>query len=182
MPYGIILNEDPTHFCCTRNEWGIKIDKEEMESFVEQYANTHVTDLILCVNSQLSAVPSKILESFTDKFHQKIENGNKVDYSNNILGKTVQYLFTEDIDFFKVCINRLKEIDINPWLSIRMNDCHNNADETSFLLPNFFHENPHLRRVTHRPPIGYFDRCLDFAQQVIYDRMLNYFEEFQNRA
>ena len=51
----------------------------------------------------------------------------------------------------------------------------------SVLHPDFFHEHPEYRRVTHRPVDGYYDRCYDYAEPAVRDRELKLIDEILER-
>lgn len=177
-----MCNLDDTHFLMHRTAFGVDVDRAEMERFIDQYAGTSVSDFILCVNAQLSVFPSKVIESYVDKYHTRVENGKPVDYTDVPVVKGAHTLFEcQKIDYFEVMIERLRHHGMRPWLAMRMNDCHNNADETHWLLPEFKHQHPEYRRVQHRDYIGYFDRCLNYGLKPVRDRMLSYIEECVNR-
>lgn len=177
MRYGIMLNEDDSHFFYTRNSWQ-RLGEAEIRAFIRQYAGTQVTDFLLCCAGRIVDYPSKVRDSWLDKYDQSEENGIPVNYRDNPVVRGAHRLFREEgLDFYAICIDELRKIGVRPWLSIRMNDCHCNDEPASFLHPRIFHEHPEYRRVTHRPPIGYFDRCFDYARPEIRQMMLDSVEE-----
>lgn len=44
---GIMLNEDCNHFICTRKNIIQSVDENYLNAFIDQYANTTVTDFIM---------------------------------------------------------------------------------------------------------------------------------------
>jgi hypothetical protein len=178
MKNGLVFNEDCTHFWRVRaNSWGVEIDRAEIENFIKQYAGTNITDFMLNCASRLVTYPSKINQTLMSKHIQKKENGKDVDYSDLSSIKAMYDTYNDGLDFYAICIEQLRKNNITPWMSIRMNDCHCTNQETSVLHSDFYHENPHLRRVTHRRPTGHFDRSYDFAKKEIYNMMLESIRE-----
>ena len=182
-PFGIIFNEDPTHFIYTRHALNIPVDLKEVQRFIDQYEGTQVTDVSFCLNGSLSYVPSKVMETCFDKYLQKEENGVPVDYSNSSHRLAYDVVINQGIDMHKVWIDRCREMGIRPWLSFRLNDCHNNQDRTALTLSNFSHnaEKNGLTRIRHRQPEDYHDRCLDFKKEEVRRLLLAYIEEQVNR-
>ena len=182
MEHRFFFNEDDDHFFYTRGKLDHEADEGDILRFIDQYAGTGITDFLLNVNAQLSSYPSVSIESRPDKYVQKTENGVPVDYSGDAALRAFHGLFCgKGIDFYAVAIRRLREHGIVPWLSIRMNDCHDNAKQTSPLLPEYWHRHPELKRIRHRPCIGYFDRCWDYGEPEIRSRMLSYIRETMER-
>jgi hypothetical protein len=173
----IMLNEDETHFLHTRALLP-SLGEEEIRSFIRQYEGTQLSDMILSCGGRMANFPSKILDSWLDKYDQTEENGRKVNYKNNPVVSCAERIFRRSgLDFIAICIDELRKIGIRPWLSIRMNDCHDNDLPTSFLHPRVFHEHPEYRRVQHRAPIQYYDRCFDYARPEVRRLRLDFIEE-----
>lgn len=181
MNHGIMLNIDDTHFMYSRYKNGIHPGEKELRDFVRQYAGTNVTDLVLCCGGRISDFPSKIRMCWLDKYHQTVENGIPVDYKNTLLSISKELYEDKGLDPFKIWLEQARACGIRPWLSVRMNDCHDNGDPASFLHSDFFHEHPEYRRIRHREPIGYYDRNFDYGIPAIRDRVLAYLEEILER-
>ena len=177
----IMLNEDDTHFYLTRYQRK-DLSEETIREFIRQYANTQVRDFVLCIGGRLMDYPSKVRESWADKFVQKFENGREVDYSTHpvTLGHH-RFWQGMGVDCYAVMMDEMRKNGIRPWVSLRMNDCHENGTPTSFLHPNFFHDHPEYRRVQHREPMEYFDRCYDYAEPEVRNLMLDTIREAADR-
>lgn len=181
MDKGILLNIDDTNYWYTRFANGIHPDENEMRSMVRRYKGTHVTDLMLCVAGRMADYPSKVYESFLDKYRQTRENGLDVDYKNTFCSVLHEVYEEKGLDPYVYWIDEAKECGIRPWLSVRMNDCHCCAEPASFLHPNFFHDHPEYRRIRHRDAEGYYDWCYDYELQPIIDRELTLIKELCER-
>ncbi|MBR4444199.1 MAG: hypothetical protein IKS52_13130 [Clostridia bacterium] len=181
MDRRIMLNEDDSHFYYTRNAFE-SLCEEDIRAFIRQYADTQVGDFMLTCAGRIADYPSDVREDYLDKYDQKIENGRPVDYTRHPVPRCVHRVFRElGLDFYAICIDELRRAGIRPWLSVRMNDCHDNDAPTSFLHPNFFHDHPEFRRVRHHEPMGYFDRCFDYAVPDVRRMMLDTIEEITRR-
>lgn len=177
----IFFNLDDTHFFYTRADDEV-LNEESIRSFIRQYAGSGIGDFALCCTGRISDYPSKTRMWWGDKYDQREENGIAVDYRTHPVVRCATRLFRDlALDFYAVCIDELRKIGIRPWLSFRMNDCHDNNLPASFLHPDFYHKHPKLRRVMHRAPGDYFDRCYDYAQTEVRQAMLDFIAETLDR-
>lgn len=177
----IMFNEDNTHQFYEYYEANVRPTPEIAKEYIAQYAGTQVTDYLINVNSMNSSFPSKFLTSYDQKYLQKKENGLDVDYTNTHMRSFYEMFVEDKYDMYAHWISLLREIGIRPWLSFRMNDCHEATQPAGHMLCDFFHEHPEYRRTAHRGPAGYFDNCFDYAHEEIRTRMLNYIDEALDR-
>ena len=181
MDRRIMLNEDDTHFFYTRDSFA-HLGEGEIRDFIRQYEGTQIGDFLLCCAGRIASYPSAVREDFLDKYDQKAENGLPVEYTRHPVPRCVHRVYRElGLDFYAICVDELRRIGIRPWLSVRMNDCHDNDLPASFLHPDFFHDHPEYRRVRHHAPMGYYDRCFDYAVPEVRKRMLDTVEEIAFR-
>lgn len=180
---GLMINwDDSAFFYYISKGYGkdIKDSKQAYEcakAVIDQYENTAVTDFIMCVNARLASYPSKTIENYGDSYRRKVQNGINVDYSDTWASSFHKFFEILGIDHFQIWIDRLNELNIKPWISIRMNDAHQSLEKTSLLAPDYYYENPHLRRVTHHKTQGYFDGLYDYGKKQVRDRFLNFVDE-----
>lgn len=187
----IRFNEDWFHFFHSRYENKIKVDEKYLKDFIFQYKDTQITDFSINVNGRISSFPSKVLESFTDKYTAKTENGKPVDYTQTYAALVYDIFIRQGLDMYKIWIDALREIDIRPWISVRMNDCHCNQMDTHLLMSEFAHQNAQLKRVRHRVPdksivrqsddAFYWDDCFDYAKAEVRNQMRDYITEVLER-
>jgi len=175
---GIMFNYDSDNFLHTRREIIDTVDAAYLESFIDQYTGTQVTDFLFCVNALLSAYPSKVFTSYADRYHVTQERGQNVDYTNTCCNSAHVLWEVKKLDMYRIWIDRCRQNGIRPWLSFRMNDAHCMTEPPHFLVPpekyNHFADHSCIR---HRQQIGYFDRCYDYSLEEIRSRMLRYIEE-----
>ena len=181
MNRGIMLNIDNTHFWYSRWLNGLHPGPDELRAFVNQYAGTQVTDLMMCIFGRLANYPARSAESVLDKYHQTRENGRDVDYKNTIFALAHEIYEEKGLDPYAIWIDEARQCGLRLWLSMRMNDCHEALSPTSFLHPDFFHDHPEYRRVRHREANGYFDCCYDYAIEAVRRYALDFLKETLER-
>lgn len=174
---GIIINEDCTHFIISRHRAGIEVDLDELNRFIDQYANTDVKEFVINVNGMLAWFPSKSRESAIDKYAILKKKGGILDENLEYVETLYDIYINKKLDMYQIWIDRLRKRDISPWLSIRMNDIHNNDDEEHFLHSSFFRTNKHFRRVVHRPNADYYDNAMDYSHPEVREHYLSLIQE-----
>ncbi|NSW89637.1 MAG: hypothetical protein HPY74_02955 [Firmicutes bacterium] len=178
---GIMLNEDCNHFVYSRHKAGVKVGINELHEFIDQYANTNVKEFIMNVNAMLAWFPAKTWENVIDKYIKLKKIGKDPGESGNVVATSYDIFINQGIDMYKIWIDRLREKGISPWLSIRMNDIHNNDDEEHFLHSSFFSRNKHMRRAAYRPNASYYDNALDYTFPEVREHYLSLIYEVTER-
>ena len=152
-----------------------KINSEDLYPFIDQYIESGITDLLICLNCQYSIPESRFFSDSVFKYEQKIENGIPVDYTKRFSGFYTVYK-TYGLDPIKVWLDRCRDIGLNPWVSFRMNDCHFPDAETCFWRPELFYE-ARARGWMIGGEYGYFKNCLNYAIPEIRNIWLSYIDE-----
>ena len=155
------------------------ISEETLYPYMEQYANSGVTDILIDIFCQYSATDSDVWTTYADKYLQKTENGVEVDYTERYRG-LYKFNKVHGIDPHTVWFKRCKELGMNPWITIRMNDCHGPDEEAYFLRSDFFYE-AREKGFMVGDRYGYFRNCFDYAHEEVRRKMLDYIEEQINR-
>lgn len=151
------------------------VTEADLYPIVDPYANTQVTDLFINTLCQYSNTPSKVFNDATDKYLQKEENGETVDYTDWHRG--IYILNTKlGIDPFDVWFRRTWEKGMRPWLSVRMNDCHYPDAKTSFLRSDFFYEAKEKGYMIGSE-YGYHRYCLNYKYAEVRQKFLDYIRE-----
>ena len=112
--------------------------REALRPFVAQYAGTQITEVLFNIFCQYSAAPSSIFTTEVDKYLQTSENGIPVDYKD--IFRAPYTLSQWDVDYFGIWIAQCRELGLRPWISLRMNDCHEPDGETNWLRSDFFYD------------------------------------------
>ena len=174
---GLVLNADDSHWLGFFNRLSEKerITDSDINEYIDQYTNTQITDIMFCVFAQTSDTPTKIMTTRMEKNVQKIENGVAVDYTESYHGLYDLYE-NRGIDIFAKWFDRCREVGINPWISVRMNDCHDPDKTTSLLRGHLFYEAV-TNGWTIGKEFGYYRYCFDYSINEIRERMLAYVQE-----
>ncbi len=177
----LFYNEDWIHFIGTRYMAGIEITEEVLRDYIYSFKDSQVTDFAMNINGTVSTADSKILETFAQKYMAENENGIKVDYKNTFARNAYELIEVKKIDMYSVFIDALREIGINPWISVRMNDCHGNMERGDIRKSSYVDANPEYHIASFRERVGYFDQCYDYGHEEIRSMMKNYIDEMLGR-
>lgn len=177
----LFYNEDWMHFIWTRYNANIDVSEEILKEYIYSFKGTQVTDFALNVNGTVSNAPSKILETFVDKYNVTEENGIKVNYKDSFARKAYEIFAEKNIDMYAVWIDALREIGVNPWISVRVNDCHANCEKTEIRKSSMVEKYSKYNVSAYRESIGYFDRCFDYSFDEVRKTVLSYIDEMLDR-
>lgn len=172
----LFFNEDWTHFLWSRFENKIELNEQVLKDFIYQYKGTKITDFCLNVNGSISSAKSEIFETFAQKYLASSENGEAVDYKNTY-AKAAYDLEQAGLDQYKIWVDSLREIGIRPWISIRMNDCHDNYKNAGLRKSSDVEKHPEFWRIKHRDADEYFDKTFDYEVPAVRQKMLSYIKE-----
>ncbi len=172
----LIVNLDDSHWWgwLTALADGGDLSDEAVNAYVMQYADTGVTDLIFNILAQTSDVPTEALTFRGDLYGQTEQNGLPVDYSPY---RGLSLLYKEyGVDIFAKWFERCREVGIRPWISLRMNDCHDPDEDTSVLRGDLFYT-ARENGWTIGEEYGYYRNCFNYAVPEIREIMLRYTRE-----
>lgn len=180
MKKRVFFNEDMTHYLFSvmnSGSDGTKVTPEVAAQYVRQYKSTAITDFFINTCGILSVMPSEVKTSYMDRAEVTEERGEKVNYADSFAG-VAKNIYENCGDFFNIWIDELRKININPWVSIRMNDCHNLFEKVNILVPPEYYENfDKNSRIRHRKQSWYYDRCLDFELENVRSYTKAYIDE-----
>ena len=170
----LLLNEDDSHFFGSRS--AEQMNLEGLYAFVDQYANTAVTHLVLCPNAMKASHRSQVRDAIWEfKDGQKLpDNEFAKKWCDN-----ARLLSERGLDPYGVWIARCREKKISPWLSMRMNDVHNVDDVDNYIHSSFWRKHPEYWRVSGGK--GWTDRALDFARPEVRAHAMAYVRELLER-
>lgn len=181
---GIMLNEDCCHFLDSRSNIIEEVGVDYLNAFIDQYADTNVTDFLMNISSTLSYVPSKTFEFAGDKYLVREEWGKSVDYTKDTVIMSAYNIWCEKkLDMYQIWIDRCKYNGINPWLSFRMNNAEFLYNEEPHAhLSNYYYEHyEDQARVQHRKGMSSLDLCRDYGNKDFRAYMLAYIDEMVNK-
>ena len=173
---GICLNEDNSHYFSTRA--GKKLDAETVASWVDQYANTQVRELLLCPNSMRTSYASKVWDPIWRGYNPNAGDDQPLLASTPATARksardwihTAWQLHRDGIDVYQTWIARARKHGISPWISMRMNDVHNVDDVQSYIHSEFWRAHPEYWRVPYRlGPSA--DRAFDYGRSEVREQI-----------
>ncbi|MDX2042304.1 MAG: hypothetical protein SF097_13705 [Acidobacteriota bacterium] len=183
---GISLNEDNSHFFSTRA--GKKLDAEMVASWVDQYANTQVRELMLSPNAMRTSYASKAWEPIWKGYDPAGAGDQPLLASTAPAARagarkwihTAWQLHQNGIDPYQLWITRARKHGISSWISMRMNDVHDVDDERSYMHSDFWRQNPQFRRIDYRLDRS-ADRAFDYGHKEVRDYHFTLIRELVER-
>lgn len=172
----VFFNEDAFHFWMTRCDANVNVTEKVLREFIYQYKDTAITDFALNVNFTTSVTQSDVFDDFYKKYYRKHENGVDVDYSNDY-PKLLHGLQQQGIDPYAVFVNSLREIGINPWLSVRMDDVHHLQDNVHLWKAQEIEQQRDRWITSYRDGNYYFDKCRNYLLPQVRNDYLSYIGE-----
>ena len=173
----LFYNEDWIHFVATRYNAGIEVTEENLREYIYSLKGTQITDFAMNINGSVSGAPSDIMQTFVQRYLLKEDNGECVDYTNTFAKEFYNLIVKKSIDMYAVWVKALNEVGINPWISIRLNDCHGSMEKTDLRKSSYIEAHPEYHISSYREKDGYFDKCLDYAKKEVRELMIAYIDE-----
>ena len=183
---GISLNEDNSHYFFTRA--GKKLDAATVASFVDQYANTQVRELMFSANSMRTSFASKVWDPIWKDYDPNGADDQPLLASTPAAARkgargwihTAWQLHRDGIDPYQLWIARARQHGIAPWISMRMNDVHNVDDERSYMHSDFWRQHPEYRRVSYHLERS-AARSFDYGHKAVRDYHFKLVREYAER-
>jgi len=183
---GLIFNYDSTDlFYFTPPE---KINGHAVDDQIDLFAQAGVTVLMCNVNAQRTNYASDCFGSFwsgydpqagdDQPFLQDMAPQSRRGYRSMIT--SMKTLHEQGVDYPARVIARCRHHGISPWISLRMNDTHNNNEVRHPIHSTFWKAHPEYWRVQGRR-IDYYDRTLDYSHTAVRDRFWRLIEEVLQR-
>ncbi len=173
----VFFNEDNNHFFQMLYANNIEATEQIAKEYIYTFKDTDVTDLVINVNATVSTFDSKVMESFCDKYSKTEEEGKPVCFKNSYLKAAYDSCKVYKYDIIETWIDTLREIEISPWISVRMNDAHCLLEEPNPVKSEYFEKHPEHWRVTEKKADGYFDKCLNYLMHEVRQYFLIYISD-----
>ncbi len=167
----LVINEDDSHFFGTRKPEEMTLDG--LHAFVDQYANSAVTHLFLCPNAMRASFRSATRDAIWDPV-AGVE-------PQDLWPQNGKRLLAAGLDPYAVWINRCREKNVSPWLSMRMNDVHSVDDPNHFLHSTFWREHPEYWRVPNGSAAPWMNRALNYAHAEVREHQMSFVRELLER-
>ena len=137
-PRVVVVNEDNDHYF---KQDSSLMTVEALEAYVDKMAGGKVTHFFMCPSGQRPSYGSKVWEPIWTGLGEP-DGLNQGVYTT--WAKNAKLLFDRGIDPYAVWIRRCRERGISPWLSPRMNDCHDANRKNPFRSTFFWREHDEL--------------------------------------
>jgi hypothetical protein len=185
-PGGLCLNEDSSHYFFTRA--GQQLNRDKVDAWVDQYANTQVRELMLNVNCQRTSYASQVWNPIWKGYDPQGPDDQELlaSVSGEARGNARKWIHTAwqlhqaGIDVYARWIDRCRQKKISPWVSLRMNDLHYVNDEHAYIHSDFWRSHPQWRRVSYRFS-DWTDKALDYERPEVRDYSMKLVREVLER-
>jgi len=170
---GLFFNEDCTNFFYYQTIPPSKAG-ETIDRYVDVYAAAGVKTLLCNTNAQRTNYRSRVWDAYWDgydpagpdkqPFLTPLPRDNVANY-RKMVGNMLE-VERQGIDYPARFIARCRHNGISPWITLRMNDCHNQDNPDHPIHGTFWKNNPQLH-VQGRP--DYYSRCFDYSHREVRD-------------
>ena len=175
---------------CTDFFWSSQIPPgkagETIDRYVDGIAGAGVTVFLCNSNARRTNYRSQVWDAFWDgydpvgpddqPFLAPIPRSQVAAYRKGI--GNMLAVHQEGIDYPARVIQRCRHDGMSPWITLRMNDCHENDIPAHPFHGSFWIKNPQLRR---KNCSGYFATCLDYANPEVRDFYMSLIVETLDR-
>ena len=173
---GLAFNEDNSHFFGSRPP--SQMTREGLHAFVDQYAGTSVSHLLLCPNAMRASYDSRVWDAIWRPTGDPIADKQR---AGNRWAMNAKRLAERGLDPYAVWISRSREKGLSPWLTMRMNDVHNVNDPHSYQHSMFWLQHPQYRRVPSARGGSWMDFAFDYAVPAVREHHLKLIRELLER-
>ncbi len=181
----LYYNQDCTDFFWTSQIPAGKAG-ETIDRYVDGIAAAGVTVFLCNSNARRTNYRSRVWDAFWDgydpaepddqPFLAPVPRSQVAAYRKGI--GNMLAVHQEGIDYPARVIQRCRHHGISPWITLRMNDCHENDIPSHPFHGSFWIKNPELRR---KNCSGYFATCLDYANPEVRDFYMSLIVETLDR-
>jgi len=172
----LIHNEDCSNYYMLNGPEDMCV--ESLHAFIDRYAGTQLTHMFLNGNAMRTSFDSDVRDHIWGAGDPEpgIAQG-RFSESGAKWARHAYSLAKAGIDPYAVWIERCHMHGISPWISMRMNDCHENNDTSSYIHSRFWVEHPEY----WRGGTGYFARCMDYGAKEVYEHQMALVREYLDR-
>lgn len=158
-----------------------KVSEEDLYPFIDQYADTQITDVAINTFCQFSATPTKVMTDAVTRctstqLYGRTVSSEELQKVREALKSLYEIFVIHGIDPYDVWFRRIREKGLKSWMSIRMNDCHCPDEMDCWLHGDIFYE-AIAKGWVIGDAYGYFRYALDYAVPEVRERMLAYLRE-----
>ena len=181
---GSFMNIDNDLFWYIRTSYpdGLADAGAKFDEYVDGYLGHGISDMVFCILTQSSVIPSKHIGFIRDNYFRTEEGGIPVDYTKPpIADLLLPYVETYEqlADPYARMMDRCKKNGLGVWLSYRVNDCHESHRPTSHLRSDELYYEGKRRGLFVGDHVAgeYFGECLSYSSSYVREKMLAYIDE-----
>jgi len=180
LPHRVIYNLDCTEFFV--GTFG-PIVPETIDKFVDEHAAVGITDLFINVNAQRTNYRSDVWEAWWDGYDPSLDNNqpfflgiperrrNGPDANDPQMFKDMLAFHEQGCDYAKRMIERARHNKIGAWISLRMNDGHDQGNL----------EHPSHSKIWKSHPEWHLGYGLDYEQPEVREHQMKLVREVCSR-
>ncbi len=176
--YRLIYNNDGTYVLGNALYGGRPLTVKDAQSYVDMVAGTPVTTYAICSNSLMPYYKSAYDRSMGCLGEGQKDTGETA-HAENIsrYGENLRTLEEQGTDIVEICVDRTKELGMEAFITMRMNDLH--FTDTSVRNPleqsDFWLNHPEYYVGVY--PGWHADGALNFAEEEVREYKLNMIRE-----
>ena len=174
---GIVVNRDIDFIGTCDSE---NLTEEMLRDYANSYKGTQVTDFMMNIFCQVAAYPSDVTTDFIDQYNYYMEKDPEAVTNKQ---KNCYIAYEEnDLNYVNVLGDAFRALDIDYWLSYRMNDAHGMSGEEwpeNKVTMDFYYKNPDYRRIGNRDTKymngangSYYDNLFDCTHKEVREHFL----------
>lgn len=133
-PCVVVVNEDNDHYF---KQDASLMNEDSLNAYIDRLAGGKITHFFMCPSGQRPSYASRVWEPIWEGLK---EPGGDRWGGYTTWARNAKLLHDKGIDPYHVWIARCRERNISPWLSPRMNDCHNADHQHPFRSTRFWRE------------------------------------------
>lgn len=180
--YRYIYNNDGTYTLSNalHNNRALTID--DVKDYVTIVSGTPITTYAICSNSLMPYFRSRNERPIGCLSEKQKDAGTSSDGENvGSYGEGVRALEKQGTDIVEICVNRAKELGLEAFITMRMNDLHftNVSVRNPLEQSDFWLDHPEFRVGEH--PGWHADGALNFANKEVREYKLNFIRELCER-
>jgi hypothetical protein len=182
----LMLNIDCTNYFYGKSPE--QISGASLDAYVDSILSSGATILLINTQAQRANYDSKAIEPFWQGFDPGAGNdqpclaglSKEAAVRWHRLVTAMLTLHQQGVDYPQRIIERCRQKKVSPWISLRMNDTHNNDNIDHPMHSELWVGHPEYWRIRDRK-VDYYDRTFDYAHQAVRDHFMGLIEETLDR-
>lgn len=180
---GFIYNHDDS--CWYQEKWKSRAGDGEagLRKLVDIFADGNMSEFFVCVNAQCATFDSKTISPYGWCLPADADAKGEYHCSDAIRNCAYNYI-RKGVDANAILLDQCRRRKVGGWVSIRMNDCHENFDLKTAFHSRFWREHPQFWCVSNDTRAAGWDvrdRALDYSHREVREYFLAFVKECLER-